>query len=175
MLSPAVRREISGHAYARSLRRAPFLKFVAKYDVAMDRLLLAAQTELHAPGDFIFTAGELAHKVYSLVDGRVALYQALANEGAYHSHRYIDLMDEHAFNVEVDEDAEEGHVDEDSKLDSVQLLTPPAHFGSTCLGQIECGISLRQAENLADPRHRPYSAWCRSHCEVAVLKVSDIQ
>merc|ERR1712216_239839 len=139
--SPSLRQQVVSHVFGPPLQTAPFLAYLAPHDIAFETVLLHCRTELHAPSDFLFTVGEVAKKVYALVEGRVALYEALSDEGAYHSFKYMDMLDQQAFGAEEDD----GKTPQKSSIDSVQLLErkkeedDAVHFGGSCIVQLAFG------------------------------------
>lgn len=173
--SPNLRQLVVAHVHGPHFKTAPFLSWLTQHDIAFETCLLWCRTELHAPGDFIFTVGEVAQKVYALFEGRVALYEALSNEGAYHSFKYMDMLDQQAFGAE-DEDDKKGP--KKSSIDSVQLLErrkpedEECQFGGSCVVQLAFGPD-EPAGKVA--RLRPYSARCQSHCVVVSLSVDNIK
>lgn len=106
--SPTLRQQVASHVFGSHLKTAPFLGWLVPHDVAFECMLLQCRTELHAPGDFLFTVGEVAKKIYALVEGRVALYEALSDEGAYHSFKYMDMLDQQAFGTDDDDGDKKG-------------------------------------------------------------------
>jgi CRP-like cAMP-binding protein len=173
-VSKSLRQQVVSHVFGPHLKTAQFLSWLTPHDIAFETVLLHCRTELHAPSDFLFTVGEVAKKVYGLVEGRVALYEALSDEGAYHSFKYMDMLDQQAFGAEEDD----GKAPQKSSIDSVQLLErkreedEPVQFGGSCLVQLAFGPD-EPAGKAA--RLRPYSARCQSHCMVVSLCVDEVK
>eukprot|EP00746_Dinoflagellata_sp_MGD_P168050 gnl/MRDRNA2_/MRDRNA2_99160_c0_seq1.p1 gnl/MRDRNA2_/MRDRNA2_99160_c0~~gnl/MRDRNA2_/MRDRNA2_99160_c0_seq1.p1 ORF type:complete len:452 (+),score=78.44 gnl/MRDRNA2_/MRDRNA2_99160_c0_seq1:195-1358(+) len=173
-VSKTLQQQVVSYVFGPHLKTAQFLNWLTPHDVAFESVLLRCQTELHAPSDFLFTVGEVAKKVYGLVEGRVALYEALSDEGAYHSFKYMDMLDQQAFGAEEDD----GKAPQKSSIDSVQLLErkreedEPIQFGGSCIVQLAFGPD-EPAGKVA--RLRPYSARCQSHCMAVSLCVDEMK